>query len=671
ITCQNCSLYVYNTNFGNVKNDTNSYVIKTIDCSMIDVRNNSFTFNGQSMNGSISITHYDNTVTPNIYIGGNSFTSDVSTLPAISLMSYAGITIPALIENNIFNSNETNGSYNILLSSITGAVVKSNSFTNSDRVLSCLSSSIDFAENTVSSTISGSKSVECLSGSEVRMTRSGGYFLGGLNTISNTGTSSDNIYVESSNFILDEGENIFNIGDNTSSYHLFGYFPASLPVSTSEVHNCFKVNNTPVDPPINNVTLGNGGTQIAFTFSPYLPECTTGSGLGGFALINLGSGIYDTIPQYNGSGGSQRRAFDLQSAKQRYDSISIQMRYRNYNYVKTKCMELINAYPDSLQSLNAISKLYLATSATDTTYAGLTALKTYYENLILNNGDNPSLVARCFYYIQKCKVLLHDYTGAMQGFQTIMNNNPYTYEGLVSLWDYMAVSLLMNGRGGGEEPVEQTFITTDPTVEQTFLSVHDYDDGPKDKSPWNKEQRQTIRKSINKSIWTARNEQEKHIETLTKQSREGNEDAKIQLKVANTLKDIVKSRKPNSITEHIKMVSNDIQKIVSTAAGRKSTKITNNIPTVFSLSQNYPNPFNPTTTIKYALPKDVKVTVKIYDILGKLVITIVNSEMKKAGYYEAQFDGTNFASGVYFYRIEALAPSRDKFVQSKKMVLVK
>jgi hypothetical protein len=347
------------------------------------------------------------------------------------------------------------------------------------------------------------------------------------------------------------------------------------------------------------------------------------------------------------------------------------MRYRNYNYVKSKCMELINTYPDSLQSLSAIAKLYLSTSATDTTQTGLTALKTYYENLILNNGDNPSFVARCFYYIQKCKVLLHDYTGAMQGFQTIMNNNPYTYEGLVSSWDYMATSLLMNGQGGATNSQWGSEELTGDN-EQTGMSVlqvvHDYDDnpGPKDKSPWNKEQRKEIRKSINKSIWTSRNEQEKQIETLTKQSKEGNEDAKIQLKVANTLKDIVKSRKPNSIIEHIKMVSNNIQKIVSTAAGRKPNKVTNNIPTVFSLSQNYPNPFNPTTTIKYALPKDVKVTIKIYDILGKLVTTLVNGELKKAGYYETTFNGNNFASGVYFYRIEA-----GEFVQSKKMVLVK
>lgn len=62
----------------------------------------------------------------------------------------------------------------------------------------------------------------------------------------------------------------------------------------------------------------------------------------------------------------------------------------------------------------------------------------------------------------------------------------------------------------------------------------------------------------------------------------------------------------------------------------------------------------------------MKVTIKIYDILGKLVLTLVNGELRKAGFYEAQFDGTNFASGVYFYRIEA-----DNFVQSKKMVLIK
>jgi photosystem II stability/assembly factor-like uncharacterized protein len=90
------------------------------------------------------------------------------------------------------------------------------------------------------------------------------------------------------------------------------------------------------------------------------------------------------------------------------------------------------------------------------------------------------------------------------------------------------------------------------------------------------------------------------------------------------------------------------------------------IPKQFSLSQNYPNPFNPVTKIKYALPNPVKVNIKIYDILGRLVKTLVNDEFKDAGFYEVTFDGSNFASGVYFYRIEA-----GKFVQSKKMVILK
>ncbi|RPI13221.1 MAG: T9SS C-terminal target domain-containing protein, partial [Ignavibacteriae bacterium] len=94
--------------------------------------------------------------------------------------------------------------------------------------------------------------------------------------------------------------------------------------------------------------------------------------------------------------------------------------------------------------------------------------------------------------------------------------------------------------------------------------------------------------------------------------------------------------------------------------------VNNNIPQTFALSQNYPNPFNPVTKINYDLPKDCKVTMVIYDILGREVLMLVNNEFKKAGRYTAIFNGSNLASGVYFYRIEA-----DKFVQSKKMVLVK
>lgn len=90
------------------------------------------------------------------------------------------------------------------------------------------------------------------------------------------------------------------------------------------------------------------------------------------------------------------------------------------------------------------------------------------------------------------------------------------------------------------------------------------------------------------------------------------------------------------------------------------------LPLTYRLSQNYPNPFNPTTKINYELPKNSQVNLVIYDILGREVKRLVNNEFKQAGRYVVEFNALNYASGVYFYRIEA-----GDFVQAKKMVLIK
>jgi hypothetical protein len=90
------------------------------------------------------------------------------------------------------------------------------------------------------------------------------------------------------------------------------------------------------------------------------------------------------------------------------------------------------------------------------------------------------------------------------------------------------------------------------------------------------------------------------------------------------------------------------------------------VPTKFSLSQNYPNPFNPKTKIDFQIPNDAKVTMKIYDVSGREIATLLNSEYKKADYYTLDFNATNIASGIYFYRI-----TTDKFIDIKKMVLIK
>ena len=97
------------------------------------------------------------------------------------------------------------------------------------------------------------------------------------------------------------------------------------------------------------------------------------------------------------------------------------------------------------------------------------------------------------------------------------------------------------------------------------------------------------------------------------------------------------------------------------------------IPQEFSIKQNFPNPFNPTTTIKFGLPEASEVSLKIYDVLGREVATVINS-MLAAGYYNYNWNASGLSSGMYIYRITAASSNGNKqqnFTQSKKMMLQK
>ncbi len=89
------------------------------------------------------------------------------------------------------------------------------------------------------------------------------------------------------------------------------------------------------------------------------------------------------------------------------------------------------------------------------------------------------------------------------------------------------------------------------------------------------------------------------------------------------------------------------------------------LPAEFKLEQNYPNPFNPSTTIQFAVPERSKVLIKIYDILGSEVITLVDEEME-AGWHKKNFDASSLSSGIYLFRMDA-----GSYVNTKKMILIR
>ncbi|MFA7361859.1 MAG: T9SS type A sorting domain-containing protein [Candidatus Kapaibacterium sp.] len=115
-------------------------------------------------------------------------------------------------------------------------------------------------------------------------------------------------------------------------------------------------------------------------------------------------------------------------------------------------------------------------------------------------------------------------------------------------------------------------------------------------------------------------------------------------------------------------IAGQSQRMYKTTNAGGLTGITNNpnvIPSGYSLSQNYPNPFNPSTKINFALSKQGLVTLRIYDVLGREIRTLVN-EVKNAGRYTVDINASEFSSGVYFYRLQA-----NDFTDIKRMMLIK
>ena len=114
--------------------------------------------------------------------------------------------------------------------------------------------------------------------------------------------------------------------------------------------------------------------------------------------------------------------------------------------------------------------------------------------------------------------------------------------------------------------------------------------------------------------------------------------------------------------------SDVVVNVYSSDVGRNTTRL----PKTFSLSQNYPNPFNSVTVIRYQLPVNSHVVLRIYNMLGQEIKTLIDG-IRDAGYESVNFDASTLASGIYFYKVEAASTANAKqvFTQVKKMVVIR
>jgi hypothetical protein len=241
------------------------------------------------------------------------------------------------------------------------------------------------------------------------------------------------------------------------------------------------------------------------------------------------------------------------------------------------------------------------------------------------------------------------YSEAISGYENIIQNHTNPVTRLTATWDRAAAILLMNGSGGSESSENISELTSD-NLETLF-----------DRNPAHKIAFDTYKSEKDRSI-KENNLNDAGVSENKNQNidkKTGYEKSKL-AEVESRISLFNPSNRPE--------LSNRIQEDLKLLLGLNRSNNSNNssIPLEFRLHQNYPNPFNPVTTIKYDLPKDANVKIKIYDLLGREVAILINNDLKKAGSYQIEWNAGNFASGVYFYRIEA-----GNFVQSKKMVLVK
>lgn len=473
-------------------------------------------------------------------------------------------------------------------------------------------------------------------------------FKGGRNSliITTNNEPAENIYLKYSLPNIKLGENNFSIG-NTYSYHIFGSIPPEGERFYNAIRNCWEGYN---GLPSIFLFQGNDTNRLGYN---YIPVSCIPSEETAVETQGIGFGIIDStiITTYDST--------DILSDDESLFYGAIEFKETgNFTEAIADFKALIDTHDSSEFIYSALDNLYSCYQTIDTssdeeiTDILYSDLKQYLETKISSGNYDEAFEENAYSFSLMCDTRLTNYNEALSGYEFIATYNPDAEQRLMASWEYENIEDLMNGEGGGERNLEFGIsdLEFEKAVERRIKKLDEFVDRDPIKRHIKEEYVKTSNKNENsktdrEGIYAQKNPNEEKLIERSNQNIYGSKNLSKQQKEIRRFEDMKLLLNPDNI---------EVKKNIETT-----------VPFEYSLSQNYPNPFNPVTHLEFGIPDLGFVSLKIYDILGREIKTLVN-EIKPAGRYKIEFDGSNFASGVYFYRIEA-----GEFVQTKCMVLIK
>jgi hypothetical protein len=666
IIANNVSEYVLLMNV-EIRNVKSGWALTARNCNITAVQDSKFYLEDAEPGQTLSAVVVNNSALANTneYLIGNEIRTK-NTNVAVAIINSAETGGGGMIHYNTI-STSGNGRVGMMLYNCIENSIYNNTFSGFKDGIQAYNSNLYFLNNNLTSSLNDSRGIVASTWSLLQLGNNN-FVQYGSNTISNYGNNCMNLKVDHSMFFAWEGGNNFNVTNNTNSYNLYGNGQLN-PYSLSPTLNCF---NGPNGNAIYYLTDTLGNPLSLMNELPH--QCNNNQEEDVSFVVTLPLNFKDTV--YESSITTIQNPSYFQ---QLYFSFLANIIKRNYDSAEVRGIELLTNYSDSLFAPEIISKLYLAVIATDSSGIRVQHLKTFYELLIINHPQDVSLIKTANYYTQKCKVYLKQFESALIGFEDIIVQNPYSYEGLIASWDYAATILMIDttlGSGGIKSsdnikgllmPFNEMEYLIDSLRANKMMKYDRYD-----KTNFTTADRKILYKTTGNVFIDERKKQIEIVKNLQEKIKtfDGRKDFKVKRELDDliNLNEVVKTKKPKSNSEYLTIINDDINKLLKVSTDYDNIE-NQSIPKTFELSQNYPNPFNPVTKINFDLPKDAKVKLVIYDILGREIKILVNNEFRTAGRYITEFNASNLASGIYFARI--LVNEGKDFMAVKKMILVK